>query len=251
MKTKSTIADIVTADYRAADLLEKFGIDFCRTGKKTLREVCEEQHLDTSVLEDALADLNTNPAHQNPHWNYSEWDTQFLVDFIVHTHHNYIRETMPELLRLGQMVSRASGDKHPAVRKVFRLIQMFADDLERHLKVEEKAMFPYILEMEKARDSNLAFVEPDFGRVESPIGQLESQHTFAVNVLEEIRSLTQHYRAPGGARPEHGSWYALLEEFDADMHLHLHLENNILFPRALALEAELLERKGFTTIWFG
>lgn len=251
MNTKATIGEIVTSDYRAAGVLENFGIDFCRAGNQTLEEVCGEQHLDEITLEKALADLNASPGHQNPHWNYSEWDTRFLVDFIVHTHHNYIRETLPELLRLGKTVSEASGREYPKTRKVFRLVQTFEDDIRRHLDVEERAMFPYILDMETVRDSHDAFVAPEFGRVESPIRQLGNQHTFAVNVLQEIRSLTGQYRAPVGASHEHRSWYALLKEFDADMHLHLHLENNILFPRALALEAELLERKGFTTIWFG
>jgi len=251
MTTKATIGEIVTTDYRAAGVLDTFGIDFCRTGKKTLEEVCGEQHLDELMLEKALTDLNNSPGHQNPHWNFSDWDTRFLVEFIVHTHHNYIRESMPELLRLGKIVSGAPGPKHAAMQEVLILIQKFEGELKRHLEVEEQAMFPYILDMESVRDHAIAFVEPKFGRVESPIRQLENQHELAVNVLQEIRTLTGDYIPPAGAWPEHRTWYVLLKEFDADMHLHLHLENNILFPRALALEAELLACKGFTTIWFG
>ncbi len=251
MKTKSTIGEIVTADYRAAGVLETFGIDFCNEGDKTLLEVCEEQHLEKEALEKSLKDLNAKPGHQDPHWNYVEWDTGFLIEFIVHAHHTYIRETLPELIRLGEKVARAHGLSRVGIQEIHRLSQALADEITGHLEEEERLVFPYILGLESALNENVSFTAPEFGRVESPIREIEHQHTQAVEVLQEIRRLTNQYRVPAKASADQSAWYALLKEFDADMHLHIHLEKNILFPRAMALEEKLLERKGYTTIWFG
>lgn len=250
MKTNHTISEIVKSDYRAAGVLEHFGIDFFSAGSMTIPEVCTSQHIDRKAIEQALDDLNTHPGHQDPHWNYAEWDTRFLVDFIVHAHHNYIRETVPELLRLGIRVAGESG-RPGAAHRLRMLSQDLMDDITRHLDLEEEVIFPYIVDLETALRENRAFVAPRFGRVESPIGEVERMHSRALELLQEIRTQSGHYEIPENATPDRKAWLALLKEFDADLHLHLHLENNILFPRAIALEAELLNRKGFTTIWFG
>ncbi len=251
MKTISTIGEIVTADYRAAGVLETFGIDFCNTGDKTLFEVCEEKHLDKDLLEKSLKELSASPGHQDPHWNYAEWDTRFLIDFIIHAHHKYIRETIPEIIRRGEKVAREQGLGRILIHEIHRLSQMLTDEITTHLDMEEQVIFPYILDLECALNENVPFVAPEFGRVESPIRKIECQHAQAVNILQEIRRLTNQYRLPAKTSAGQSAWYALLKEFDADMHLHIHLEKNILFPRAMALEEKLLERKGYTTIWFG
>ena len=251
MKSIFTIGEIVTADYRAAGVLENFGIDFCKTGNQTLNEVCEEQHLDKDLLEKSLKDLSACPGHQDPHWNYADWDTRFLVDFIIHAHHKYIRETLPGLIRSGEKVAKEAGLGRVQIQAIHRLSQALADEITAHLEVEERVIFPYILGLEAALKENVGFVAPEFGRVESPIRQIELQHNEAVAVLQQLRTLTNNYTLPENAPANQKAWYALLKEFDADMHLHIHLEKNILFPRAIGLEAELLDRKGYTTIWFG
>ncbi|MBP6828195.1 MAG: DUF542 domain-containing protein [Saprospiraceae bacterium] len=251
MKTTSTIGEIVAADYRAASVLDNYGVDYCNAGNKTLNQVCEEEHLDKASLENALADLSGNPGHQDPHWNYSEWDTRFLIEFIVHAHHQYIRETIPVLIRTGAKAAQQRGLNKSTVQEILRLSQALADDIETHLDVEETVIFPYILNLETALKDNAACIAPEFGRVESPIRKIAQQHAQASGLLKEIRALTTDYKIPAHASAELHAWYSLLKEFDADLHLHIHLENNILFPRAVALESELLDRKGYTTIWFG
>ncbi|MBV6440912.1 MAG: hypothetical protein DYG98_25065 [Haliscomenobacteraceae bacterium CHB4] len=247
----ATIREIVTADYRAAKVLEAYGIDFCFSGKKTLREVSEEQHLSNSVLEKALANLKLQPNGSPIHWNFSEWETRFLVEYIIHTHHSYIRKVMPELLRLGERLSSMEGVQFPEIAEIYQKIVKLASHTHQHLTSEEYALFPYILEMETVRDSKLPFVAPEFGRVEKPVQAIETEHMLCAGLLREIRALSGEFTPPHGSSQEQRTWYTMLKELDADMHLHIHLESNILFPRALALEAELLQRKGFTSIWFG
>lgn len=247
----ATISEIVTADYRAARVLEAYGIDFCFSGKKTLQEISKEQHLNNTALEKALANLKKQPNGNPFHWNFTEWETRFLVEYITHTHHNFIRKTMPELLRLGERVSTTQGEDFPETLEINRLVAELAARTRQHLTSEEYALFPYILEMEKVRDSKLPFVAPEFGRMELPVRAIESEHMACIGLLRAIRELSNQFTAPQRASQEHRNWYALLKEFDDDLHLHIHLESNILFPRAIALEAELLQHKGFTSIWFG
>lgn len=252
MATKTpTISEIVTEDFRAARVLESYGIDFCFSGKKTLKEVSEEQHLNNATLEKALANLKKQPNGSPLHWNFTEWETRFLVEYIIHTHHNYIRKVMPELLRLGELVSDTASEDFPETTEINRRVVELADRTKQHLTSEEYALFPYILEMESVRNSKLPFVAPAFGRIENPVRAIENEHMVCIGLLREIRALSGEFTPPQLASQEQRSWYAMLKEFDADMHLHIHLESNILFPRATALEDELLQRKGFTSIWFG
>ncbi len=247
----ATISEIVTADYRAAKVLEAYGIDFCFSGKKTLQEVSEEQHLNNDALEKALANLKLQPNGNPVHWDFEEWETRFLIEYIIHTHHNYIRKAIPELLRLGEYVSTTEGGDFPETTEINRMVRDLAHCTQQHLTSEEYALFPYIMEMENVRDSKIPFVAPEFGRVEKPVRAIENEHMVCIGLLRSIRALSNEFTAPHRASQEHRSWYVLLKELDADLHLHIHLESNILFPRAVALEAELLERKGFTSIWFG
>lgn len=248
---EATISEIVTADYRAASILDAYGIDFCYWGKKTLQEVSEAQHLNKVTIEQALAKLKTQPNGNPVHWNFLEWETRFLVEYIVHTHHVYVRETLPKLLELGARASASEGEKYPEATAIYEALIELDGCAKHHLTSEEYALFPYILEMENVRDSRLPFVAPQFGRVETPIRAIEDEHLACVALLSKIRDLSRRFVAPEDASSEYRSWYSMLKEFDADMHLHIHLENNILFPRAIALEAELLAQKGFTSIWFG
>ena len=247
----ATISEIVTADYRAARVLEAYGIDFCFSGKKTLQEISEEQHLNNATLEKALANLKLQPNGSPVHWNFREWETRFLVEYIVHTHHSYIRRVVPELLRTGERLNATESERFPEISDIYQKITKLGECTRQHLTSEEYALFPYILEMETVRDSKLPFVAPEFGRVEKPICAIENEHMVCIGLLREIRALSGEFTPPHEASQEHRSWYAVLKEFDADTHLHIHLESNILFPRATALEAELLQRKGFTSIWFG
>lgn len=234
-----TINEIVTADYRAARMLDTFGIDFCCSGDLTLEEASAELHLDQHLLEQALASLKERPIALFPHLNYAKWDTQFLVDFIIRTHHSYIRETLPKLLSLSDIVVAKEGSNHPELHSIRALLTDLDQRVKQHLISEEYALFPYLLEMEKLRSGKQVFIAPTSGKLEKSIQSLIKDHNQTAVVLKQIRVLSLHFQPPYGACDECTAWYELHKEFDADMRLHIHLENNILFPRALALEAEL------------
>ena len=246
----ATIKEIVTADYRAAKVLEDYGIDFCYSGSKTLEEISQEQHLSNVVLEKALANLNMQPNKGVLQWNFKEWKTRFLIEYITHTHHYYIRKVSPELVRLGERVSVAEGERFPETSEIYRLVIELTNRSQQHLTSEEYALFPYILEMEAVRDSKRPFVAPEFGRVEKPVHAIENEHMVCIGLLRSVRALSSDFTAPHRASQEHRSWYTLLREFNSDLHLHIHLENHILFPRAIGLEAELLQRRSITRIGF-
>ena len=243
----ATISEIVTSDYRAARVLEAYGIDFCFSGDKTLKEVSEELHLNNAALEKSVEDLKVQPNGCPVHWKFTEWETRFLVDYIIQTHHNYMRRSIPELLRLGHNVSTMASDDFPETKEINRLVIEIAGRARQHLTSEEYALFPYILEMEMVRDSKLPFNASKFGGVETPIHTIESEHKVCIGLLKSIRSLSNKYIAPDSASNDHRYWYQLLQEFDADTHLHIHLEDNILFPRALALENDLIHRMESTS----
>lgn len=246
----ATIREIVTADYRAAKVLEDYGIDFCYSGNKTLEEISLEQHLNNVVLEKALANLTKQPSGGVLQWNFKEWKTRFLIEYITHTHHYYIRKVSPELLRLGERVSAAESERFPETTDIHRRVIELINRSQQHLTSEEYALFPYILEMEAVRDSKRTFAAPEFGRVEKPVRAIENEHMVCIGQLRSIRTLTSDFSAPHRASQEHRSWYSLLREFNADLHLHIHLENHILFPRAIGLETELLQRKGVALAGF-
>ncbi|MBX2892799.1 MAG: hemerythrin domain-containing protein [Saprospiraceae bacterium] len=199
--------------------------------------------------------MNTQPIVNKetgmPTVDYATWDTKMLVEHIVGTHHVNIRKTMPELLGLGAVVSALEAERHPETREIYERLLQLDNCMRQHITSVEYALFPYILEMENVYFSKLPFVAPAFGRVEKPIRIIENEHNRCADLLKDIRMLSAEFVAPLDASAEHLQWYALLRAFDADMRLHYHLECNILFPRAIAQETALLERKGFTSIWFG
>ena len=240
-----TINEIITEDYRAALILDAYGIDFCDSGQKTLEQVSKEQHLDKHILDQALSNLKDLP----PHWDYVAWDTSFLVAFIVHTHHNYIRETLPKLGLLATIVLAKDEPGHPEMKPIEKWLIILDQSIKQHLISEEYALFPYLLEMDRVRISKQTFVASTYGRLEKPILEIEKDHTRTAHILKEIRELSQHFQPPPGACRECTVWYQMLKEFDADMRLHIHLESNILFPRALALEAQLSGNKGDIPTW--
>lgn len=235
-----TIAEMVAADYRKANIFNQFGIDFCCGGKKTVADACAEKGLDFAQVEQALMQVDAKPAG-SIHWNFQQWDTDFLTDFIVNAHHAYVRTQVPRLLAFGEKVARTHGQKWPEVKQIYAFTQALADELLAHMEKEERVLFPHIKSLAASQQNAMATPRAPFGSVQNPVRMMEVEHENAGQILHDIRALSNDFAPPAGACNTFRVWYALLREFEEDLHLHVHLENNILFPRAIALEKTTLQ----------
>jgi regulator of cell morphogenesis and NO signaling len=235
---EATIGEIVKSDYRKAEVFKKFGIDFCCGGKKTLSKVCKEKGINIEEVEKALQNTDTQPRGRQT--NYDSWSLTFLSEYIINTHHNYVREAIPVLLTYSQKVAARHGAWHPEVIKVAQHFAVVASELSEHMEKEELILFPYIKRLENAFENESDLPVSPFGTVQNPIKMMEEEHEAAGNEMEEIRKLTNNYTLPEGACTTFTLLYQKLEEFDTDLHEHVHLENNILFPKAVQLEKEFV-----------
>jgi len=232
-----TIGELVTKDFRKAQVFKKLGIDFCCGGKKTLSEVCGKKGIDIHKVEAELAAVSSEG--QATGENFQIWGLDFLSDYVINVHHNYVRESIPFLTEISQKVARVHGDRHPELRKVAEVFAAVAKDLSLHITKEESILFPYIKEMVAAKKAGSSLPVSMFGGVVNPINVMEMEHEGAGEDLSELRSLTNNYELPEDACTSYKILFQKLEEFESDLFQHVHLESNILFPKALELEAEL------------
>jgi regulator of cell morphogenesis and NO signaling len=232
-----TVGEIVAKDYRKAQVFKKLGIDFCCGGKKTIAEVCERKGIDPEEVERQLAAIKGNNA--NSETDFQKWDIGFLSDYIINTHHQYIKDNTSFILELAQKVARVHGDRHPEIVRVAELFSTIGNDMILHMAKEEKILFPFIKQLAHIYKSGGVLTEADFGSVSVPIQVMESEHEQAGEDFETIRELTGNYTLPADACTSYTILFKKLEEYEDDLHRHVHLENNILFPKAIQIEKEL------------
>ena len=232
-----TLGEIAAKDLRKAEVFKKYGLDFCCGGKKTVREACLEKGLDVTKVEQELQVADKNIASSRP-LPYNEWSLDFMTDYISNTHHRYVRKTIPDLKSYGAKVASVHGNLHPELHKMNRLADEVSDELASHMLKEEAALFPYIKSLVAAKNEGTRLQNVNFKSVQSPIDMMEHEHESVGKKMEEIRLLSKNYLLPEDACASYSYWFKTLEEFENDLHLHVHLENNILFPKSLDLEKE-------------
>ncbi|HAD15133.1 MAG TPA: iron-sulfur cluster repair di-iron protein [Saprospirales bacterium] len=225
---------MVVADYRKAEVFRKFGIDYCCGGKKPLADVCRQKQLDLQTVQQALDAIDKQPAA--PHQNFTDLPLDMLVDHIVTRHHQYVEASLPVLDELTAKVARVHGERHPELMDIARQYLAVAQELRMHMHKEERVLFPYIRQMEQSRRTNSPRPVPVFGSVANPIHMMEAEHESAGEAMEAIRKLSNQYTPPQDACTSYRVLFAKLQEFEQDLHQHVHLENNILFPKAKSLE---------------
>lgn len=230
---EETLGQIAAKDLRKAQIFKKHGLDFCCGGKKTLREACAEKGLDAEEIRQELKQTNNVPAGRPI--PYEDWSLDFLADYIVNTHHSYVKKTLPELTGYAIKVASVHGDGHPELHMIRELVQSINAELSAHLIKEERILFPRIKELVA---SNGHRSTPYDHAVQTPINLMEMEHELAGRDLEEIRRLSNNFEAPADACGSYKLLYKMLEEFEDDLHIHVHLENNILFPKTLKLEKD-------------
>jgi regulator of cell morphogenesis and NO signaling len=231
-----TVGQIAAKDIRKAEVFKKLGIDFCCGGKKSLKQACEEKGLDVAVVESALTNANETPQVSE---NYDRWSPDFLADYIFNKHHQYYYDEAPVIGELLTKVVDHHGDRFPELEEVYRLYVTLVQELNSHFAKEEKVLFPFIKTLVQAKQTgNMQQLQSQFS-LSGPIQMMEVDHDAAGDILAELSEVTNSYIAPEGACNSFQFLYRKLKELDEDLHQHIHLENNILFPKALSLEKEL------------
>ena len=234
---KTIVGELVARDYRTASVFQSFGIDFCCKGGRPIDEACAAKQVAAADVVDALQQAVRNPADNSPDFN--AWPIDLLADYIEKTHHRYVERRTQEIMPFLQKVVRVHGDRHPELFDVERLFTASAGELAMHMKKEELVLFPYIRKMVEAGLAGDDLTPPAFGTVSNPIAMMHHEHDTEGERFRQIAGLTDDYTPPADACNTYRVTFALLKEFEEDLHRHIHLENNILFPKAVALESHL------------
>jgi regulator of cell morphogenesis and NO signaling len=228
----ATVGEIVAADFRRAAVFERFGIDFCCGGKRSLIAACRTAAADPDAVVDALIAL---PPTIEAEEDITRWPVPALIDFIVSTHHAYVRSSMPRIARYLTKLEEVHGSRHPEISRVAAYWDQMRGDLEQHMLKEEQVLFPYVRDLAEHSDS-CGRTQSPFGTVENPIRMMEREHREVSGALRIIRELTRGYRAPEDGCTTYAICMAELQSFERDLHRHVHLENDVLFPVAVELE---------------
>jgi regulator of cell morphogenesis and NO signaling len=233
-----TLAEIVTKDHRTAALFEKYHLDFCCKGKRTLSQACEELSIPAAELVNELAGITAAPDSAT---DFNKMSLTELVHHIVNTYHVYVKNEMTPLLAYLQKVTAKHGGRHPEMHKITALFSALKEEMEMHMQKEEMILFPRITETEKFVFSQ--HNKPPFSLtyLQAPVSVMEQEHDHAGEIMSEIRKLTNDYTPPADACTTYRLSYASLEAFEKELHQHVHLENNILFPKAIDLFRDFKE----------
>jgi regulator of cell morphogenesis and NO signaling len=233
--TTQTVRDIATENPAAVRVFEKYGIDYCCGGRVPLSEACATKGLD---IDNVIASLEAATAPSAS--GEKDWGKESLANLarhIVVTHHAYVTREVPRLSELaGKVVSR-HGDTREELSRIQAKLAELGEELIDHQGKEEVVLFPYIGKLERYASGDGAKPRSCFGTIDHPIKMMTQDHDYAGNLMAEIRGLSKEYTPPAGACPTYLAFYTGLREFELDLHQHIHLENNILFPHAIALEA--------------
>jgi len=234
---EKTVRELALETSSATRVFEKLGIDYCCGGNKSLEEACRAAKLPLEQVQSALA-----AAEQQSHAaSDRDWQREPLADLIAHisaTHHKFVREEIVRLGPLFEKVCGVHGKNHPELLHIQAVFRGLAQELTTHMMKEEMVLFPYIARMEEAVIQREPVLPAPFGTVANPVAMMEHEHDSAGNALRAMHSASNGYTAPEGTCVSYQALYRALADFEADLHQHIHLENNILFPRAVAMEKE-------------
>jgi len=222
-ETLETVGNIAATDIRKAQVLKQLGVDFCCGGKQTLKEAAHSIGLDEIELRRRLNQSEDLPI-SGPPLNFKDWDIDFLSDYIKNVHHRYVREKGPVIQELAHKVADVHAQQHPELISLSKELDAFLDDLYHHLDKEEKLLFPAIKNEQELTSK----------QVDQLIQFLISEHEDSGKELQQLRKITENYTLPANACNSYTSLFSQIESFESDLLQHIHLENNILFPKLLA-----------------
>lgn len=233
-----TVGEIVAGDYRTADVFQRFGIDFCCNGNRSLAEICKDAKIDRGALEEALK--QAVGGEEDPTVpDFAHWPLDRLADHIEEKHHRYTEAAIPQIRTYLVRICDVHGDAHAELHLLKNLFEKSAGELAMHMKKEELLLFPYIRRMVAARNQNKPLQRPGFGTIRNPVEAMTAEHDIEGERFRQMRAISSNYTVPPDGCNTYRTAFALMDELEKDLHLHIHLENNILFPRATALESKL------------
>ena len=235
---ENIIGELVAQDYRAASVFKKYGIDFCCQGNRTIQEACKKREIEPDVVLSELGTV-TSEQHQNS-TDYKSWPLDLLADYIEKKHHRYVEDKILEIKPYLDKICKVHGESHPELYEIQEEFNASAGELAAHMKKEEFILFPFVRKLAKAKQEGSTITAAKFGSVQNPVQMMMDEHSTEGNRFSRIEELSNHYTAPQDGCSTYKVTFALLKEFEQDLHLHIHLENNILFPKSIALEKELI-----------
>tara|TARA_Y100000815_G_scaffold161790_1_gene146724 strand:+ start:3284 stop:4012 length:729 start_codon:yes stop_codon:yes gene_type:complete len=237
MDKEKQIGEYVAEDFRTAAIFSKYKIDFCCNGNRTVSEACKAKSVDEQKVKEEIHFILNSVSEEKI--DYKSWPLDLLMDYIEKKHHRYVEEKIPVLRQFLDKLCKVHGKRHPELLKIYELFMASAGELTAHMKKEELILFPFVRRMVEANLSNTTITSPQFGTVENPIAMMMDEHDNEGQRFRQIAELTNDYTPPADACNTFRVTYAMLDEFEKDLHLHIHLENNILFPNAIKLENAL------------
>ena len=238
-KTQSpSIGSFVANDYRTAQVFQKYGIDFCCKGGKSIDEVCESKKINTAQLLAELADVSGQPGKKAT--DFKSWPPDLLADYIEKKHHRYITDTTPSLLQFLDKLCKVHGSNHPELFEINKEFTASSDELASHMKKEETVLFPYVRQMADSGNRKEQVAGASFGSVRNPIQMMMLEHDTEGERFRKISELSSNYTPPDDACTTYKVAYSMLKDFEKDLHMHIHLENNILFPEAIEMEKQFV-----------
>jgi regulator of cell morphogenesis and NO signaling len=232
--TTQTVREIALEQPTAIRVFEQFGIDYCCGGRKPLAEACAARNLEIDSVLAALESAEKKPGIEVENW--TEKSLENLSLYIVAKHHAYVKRELPRLAQLAQKVVNRHGSAKPELLAIANTLMQLDEELIHHLAKEETVLFPYIAGLERSVSIGTPRPRSCFGTVVNSIAMMTQEHDAAGTLTSEIRRLSGNFTTPDDACPTFHAFYDGLREFERDLHQHIHLENNILFPRAIALE---------------
>ncbi len=233
---EKTVRELALENPAATRVFERLGIDYCCGGNKSLEQACRAASL---PMEEVLASLETARQSAGVVHESRNWKTEPLADLIAYiknTHHRYTRDEIARLGPLLDKVCSVHGNNHGELLEIRATFRNLAQELAMHMMKEEMLLFPYVMKMEEAAIQNEPVLPHSFGSVRNPVSMMQHEHDSAGKALHSMREASGGYATPPDACISYRTLYKALAEFEADMHQHIHLENNILFPRAIAME---------------
>ncbi len=234
---ENIIGSIVAEDCRTAAIFEQTGIDFCCNGNRTIEAACRDQKIETAGLLSRLQQVVDVPSRKDTAVNdYKSWPLDLLADFIEKTHHRYVATQIPVIQSFLEKIVSVHGDRHPELTEIKAHFDACAGELTAHMKKEETILFPFIRKMAQAKLESIKDIASTFGTVANPIRMMMHEHDTEGERFRRIREISNQYTPPADGCNTYLAAFSTLQAFEDDLHLHIHLENNILFPKSIELE---------------